>query len=266
MITDKNNKKWRVIAFTPAGRKSYLEILKKYIDKEDLIDEWQLWLNTGNKEDIDYINSIENEKIKVKKIDGITEQDNYRIYEFYKYLDDKDAIYIRLDDDIVYIHPDAIKNLLKCRLENEEPFVVFANIVNNAVISNIHQRIGVLGKEYGEVSKNRFDQINFKNLDFAKQIHTTFINNYKNPEKYYFENEKINCDFSINCFAIFGKDIGVVERDEELYFSFNQPNKLGRHNLICGNALVVHYAFHTQREALNNYPEIINFYKNICQM
>ena len=45
------------IVVTPAGRKTYLEILLKYMIKsknENQFDRWDLWLNTNIKENIDY--------------------------------------------------------------------------------------------------------------------------------------------------------------------------------------------------------------------
>ena len=267
---DKNGKEWKVIAFTPAGRKLHLEILKTYIDKCKILDGWQLWFNVDDQNDINYINSLENDFIQIKRLSDVDKRDNYNIYKFYQFLNDEDTIYVRLDDDIVFIEDGAIEKLVECRLDNPEPFVVFANIVNNAVVANIHQRIGALTKDYGLVTRNRFDHLTLYEIPFYTEIHNNFINKYENGKlnEYYFENELLtnNQGFSINCFAMFGKDSKFVKiPDEELEISMFQPNKLNRKNLVCGNALVSHYAFGYQRCQLNENPKIINFYKNICQ-
>lgn len=270
MFKDKNGKDWRIVAFTPAGRKLHLEILKTYIDKIEIIDKWQLWFNVDEPEDIEYINSLESDRIEIKRLEEVSRRDNYNIYMFYKFLDDKDTIYIRFDDDIVYIDNGAIENLIKCRLDNPEPFVVFANIVNNAVVANIHQRIGALTRELGDVTRDRFDNLTLNNLDFYTEIHNNFIRKYNNKElnKYLFQDELLtnNQGFSINCFAMFGKDSKLVKSpDEELEISMLVPDGLNRKNMVCGNALVVHYAFGYQRWQLNENKSIINFYKEICQ-
>ncbi len=268
MIKDKNGKDWRVVALTPAGRKRHLEILKKYIEKSPFIDSWQLWMNTGNGDDINYMNEIASDKIEIKRIEGLNEQDNFSICKFFQYAQDEDTIYIRFDDDIVFIEDNAIENLLKARLDNPEPFVVFANIVNNALISVIHQRIGALGMEMGEAPRDRFGHLNHRNPEFAKFIHNNFVEKYKNGklEEYIFPNETISDynTFSINCFAFFGKDMKETpERDEELWISQKRPEELKRPNMICGNALVVHYAFFPQRNELDNGTGLLNFYKNL---
>ena len=272
MVID-NGKEYRVVAITPAGRKEYLEILKRYIDRDmerGLIDEWQLWLNTGVQEDIEYINSIESNKITIRKIKGLNAQDTSSIHKFFTYTQDDDTIYIRFDDDIVFVHESMVPNLLKARLDNKEPFAVFANIVNNAACSFYQQEIGAVGKEFGEVPFNRFAELNHKNFEFAQYLHRNFINKYNSNqlESYYFENKIIPEDdgISINSFAFFGKDMKELpDRDEEAYISTWRPKELRRFNMVCGDALVVHFAFHPQRKGFDDNSEIINFYKNICQ-
>ena len=265
---DKNGKEWKVVALTPAGRRDHLRILKKYIEKNNLIDTWQLWLNTGDIEDIKYINEIASDKIEIKRIEGLNKQDIFSICKFFKYAQDDDTIYVRLDDDIVFIEDNAIEELLNARLENENPFVVFANIVNNAVINNIHQEIGVLGKQFGEASIERFDPVNHSNHNFVKYVHNNFIDKYRSDKlnEYFFENRILKNyePFSINCFAFFGKDMKELPGiDEEVWISHAKPNADERPNMICGKALVVHYAFFPQRKELNKNTNLLDIYKKL---
>ncbi len=70
MIQDKEGKEYKIVVVTPAGRKKYLDIFKKRIYAEmdkGVIDGWQLWQNTVNQEDIDYLASMEAENPKVKR-------------------------------------------------------------------------------------------------------------------------------------------------------------------------------------------------------
>ena len=54
----------RIVVVTPAGRKRYLEILFRYILKlRPIMDEYRLWVNTENNEDIEYMN--ENRRIMI---------------------------------------------------------------------------------------------------------------------------------------------------------------------------------------------------------
>ncbi|KAA8896000.1 hypothetical protein FN846DRAFT_966906 [Sphaerosporella brunnea] len=55
---------------------------------------------------------------------------------------DPDALYIKIDDDIVYIHNDAIPSLIRYRFSNPEYFIVSANVINNPALSWVHERLG----------------------------------------------------------------------------------------------------------------------------
>ena len=82
-----NNKK--IIVVTPAGRKRYMEPLFKYILREkDIIDEYRIWVNTKNKEDIEYFYSLKKEYPGFITLDErfIEEPDcgiNFNIHRFF---------------------------------------------------------------------------------------------------------------------------------------------------------------------------------------
>ena len=55
----------RIVAVTPAGRKSYLEVLAPYIfAKRGVIDEWHLWINTAKEQDVSYCRYLHAERYK----------------------------------------------------------------------------------------------------------------------------------------------------------------------------------------------------------
>ncbi len=52
-----NQKKYhKIIVVTPAGRKRYLDIMSKYIFKNNSIDEWDLWDNCRGQSHASYFN------------------------------------------------------------------------------------------------------------------------------------------------------------------------------------------------------------------
>lgn len=272
MIKDKNNKQWNVVIVTPAGREKYLSILKKYIYRDmfhGIIDGWQLWKNTGNQSDIEYMQSMVAENPKVQLIDqGYEAYDPFRIFSFFKYANDPNTIYLRFDDDIVFVEGQAIQNLISDRLENPDAFVVSANIVDNSLISYIHQKIGALGTEKGNCCYARLDDLAISSSEFIEYLHQNFIK--KNAEnelnKYSYPNWHLTQwePFSISCFAFFGSDLqNIDDRDEEMYISSRQPQATNRPNIIAGDALVVHFAYHTQRDHMNTKPEYYEYYKKL---
>ena len=58
-------------------------------------------------------------------------------------IQDPDAIYLKIDDDVVFIEDTAIPSIVKRLYENEDVFAVSANVVNNPALSWIHNHMGV---------------------------------------------------------------------------------------------------------------------------
>ena len=66
----------KIIVVTPAGRKRYLKILLKNLQKQkNDFDEWHLWENTRNKEDEIYIKELEKKYDWIKCIKRILKSD-----------------------------------------------------------------------------------------------------------------------------------------------------------------------------------------------
>lgn len=259
---DKTTRVWRVAIVTPAGRKHNLEILKKYVFrdmKSGLIDEWQLWVNTDDEDDIEYIYELEkeNDKIKVFRVNGIIGHWGYTIFNFFKFADNLNTVYIRFDDDICFVEEGAVEKLANARLKNSwvnnltEPFVISANVVNNTLGSAIHQEIGVLAKEAG-IQTRTFNDATFCRADFFNLTHETFKNKLESGKlsDYYFPDMTLSDyqHFSINCFAFFAKDLmGITDMEEEPYIYGKEPKRLNRPNMVKGDAIVVHLAYGSQR-------------------
>lgn len=62
----------------------------------------------------------------------------------------ENTIYIKIDDDIAYIHPDAIPRVVHTRIEHPNPFAISGNIVNTMLMSYLHYRTGALHAFYPE--------------------------------------------------------------------------------------------------------------------
>jgi hypothetical protein len=278
MITDKQGKVWNVIAVTPAGRQKHLEILKSYVYREidkGLIDGWQLWANTRVDSDLVYMNSMETDrpgkvhKCTLDKLPYEGAYSGFNIHLFWKFSKDPDTIYVRFDDDIVFIEEGAVEKLVNARLEHPEPFMIYANIVNNTVLCKTHQDIGVLGKGLGVCKGERLDPFAHQSIPLVQLVHDTFKARYhaKELSKYYFTDITFtNYDpFSITCLAYFGRDFidKIPDPDEELWASSIRPRELNRPNMACGNALVVHFAHYTQRPELEKNPGYLDFYRQI---
>lgn len=269
------HKNFKIVAVTPAGRRRYVEILLKYILRDrNIIDEWHLWLNTTEKSDIEYCKSLEKEHSFIKTIPLSGRFDgNLSIHHFFKDCVDSDTIYIRFDDDICWIEAGAIEKLLDFRIANPEYFLVFPNIINNAIISHIHQRFGLISKLHGICKYDVTDNVGWRCPRTATEVHTNFLKaiegkidiaKYKFPQWELYFHER----FSINCFAFFGDTFnefsGEVGEKEENWLTTDKPKMDNITNCIYGESLVVHFAFGVQRKPLENKTNFLAKYKELA--
>ena len=262
------------IIVTPAGRKAYLEILYKHLlAQRQAFDSWQLWLNTSNAEDLQYMRNLAKENadwIVVREL-MVPHDGNFSICSFFPGACVPGTTYLRLDDDIVWLEAGFIENIMAFREANTHPFLVYGNIVNNAVISHIFQRIGCIDKDMGLVGYNCSDALGWMSPEFAAKVHKTFIkdvttgvsvDHWKYSKWYLNFYERV----SINAISWLGEDFatfnGAVGRDEEQWLSVEKPHSIGRPNVILGNKLCAHYAFYTQRPELDK-TNILNEYKQM---
>lgn len=264
-----NGETYKVVVVIPAGRQRYLKISIPQILKQDFVDEVRLWFNCKSIEDVDYVKSLVNLDPRITLDDlGLTDSSSFTICKFYIHCLDHDTIYVRLDDDIIFIDKDYIHNIVKMRIEHKEPFVLFGNIINNCRMDYIHQEKGVwtlpepvTDKADCSIGWGRGNSAEAKHRIFIKDLNNNDVEKYKHFDFKQLGYEK----FSINSFAFFGKDFaefnGDVNSDEEVFIGEAKPKSIGRPNAVCGKALCVHFAFYTQRDHLNT-TDILEQYEH----
>lgn len=271
------NKEYKLVVVTPAGRKRYMEVLLPHILKEkDFIDEYRIWVNTNDPEDVKYFEQLEKEYAGFITLDRSADDNRSKgkseaIHCFFKNTVDENTIYIRLDDDIVWLDDDFFKKMYKFRVENPDPFLIFGNIVNNAICDHLHQKEGIYDPT-PMFGYDCLDENGWKNPELAEKKHRIFLDNYKNNNlnKYKFNRWIANSyeRISINAICWFGKSLkeinGNVAVNEEEFLSKNYPKQISSPNCIYGDALCVHFAFYTQREHMDQ-TDILNSYKEISE-
>ena len=271
-----DNKK--IIVVTPAGRKRYLEILLKYILKErDVIDQYVLWVNTKNKEDLEYI-----EEIRTKHPDFIILDNRFKdtpecgassnIHRYFDECQSKNTVYIRLDDDIVWLQDNFIKNLAKYRIDNPKPFLIYGTILNNSIVDYVMQKFGMYS-ELGDFAYDCVESIAYKDPSVCEQKHLYLLENYISKLKAipsFFISWNLNGyeRTSINCISWLGESFakfeGKVHPNEEVWLSTDYPRGEKTPNVIFGGAYCVHYAFHPQRDHMDR-TNLLKQYKKISE-
>ena len=284
------DQEYKVVVTTPAGREKYLSIFKKFIYRkmeEGLIDGWQLWMNTVDPSDIAYLESMEKENPKVKIYRQGEPIESLGFYEtfnplkthlFFANCHDEDTIYIRFDDDIIWCADDAIEKICKERIDNPDAFLIYPNIINSTICNSWHQEKGVLDESAGVVKKYTkanpdyayLDEFNYTDGKFADHIHNTFRKNYEagTLDEYYLPSKVLDeyQRFSICCIAWWGKDKLRPGYIEEPQLSWEIAESLERPNFFCGDALLVHMSYHTQRPYLEATGNVhLKYYENITQ-
>lgn len=277
MITH-NGKTYKVVVCTPAGRKRYMEILFYYILKQrHIIDEYRIWVNTKNQDDINWFEKLKSSNqgfVTTEYLPDNTMADflNHNVHKFFKNTISADTIYVRFDDDIVWMEKDYIEKIVKFRIENPEYFIVFGNIINNAIIDHIHQRLGCLNIPF-KLGYHFLDGIGWGDGKVAEIKHREFLTALKKNKKdtYKFKKwELLHYEaVSINSFCYFGSEFakfnGVVDINDEGWLSAVKPMEIKKYNIIYGEAMCSHFSFCPQREHMDK-TSILSKYRKLANM
>lgn len=250
---------YKIVCNTAAGRRRYMQYLIPFIVNNEIVDRYDIWVNTTDKQDIAFFQILAKKFPKINLVyqpDGVV--DGCRsINAFYKQCVEKDTIYFRMDDDIVWMEPDMIEKMVRFRIDNPDYFVVSPLVINNAICTYIMHNTGKI-KLRKYCPAQACDDVLWKSGEFAAQLHEWFL--AQMPGKRY---KKLYCGkrpialnrFSINSILWFGSEMakfgGVVSGDEEEWMTVIKPTELGAVNCINGDAITAHFAFYPQRKKLD---------------
>ena len=120
----------RVVAWTPFGRAETVSILFAYLWREHergLVDEWWLCMNTDpgvQQSDVAYAYKLAARHGFIKLVDRPSDVPRLHPKQrntgyFYRYMTDPQTVFLRFDDDIIYVEESAIERLVRHRLETQ---------------------------------------------------------------------------------------------------------------------------------------------------
>jgi hypothetical protein len=261
----------KTIVWTPYGRRETYSILVKYLQRDverGLVDEVWAYMNTdpaGQEDDIAYAHELADQypwfHLKERPQGVFIHGQKQRNTGYaYRYMTDDDTVYIRMDDDLVYVHENAIENLVVKRLEMPHATAIFPVTWNNALVSWFLQQAGVIPKSFGECGFFCMDPTGWANGQFAVDIHRLLLDHIEAgtvTELYTYQDFPIppGTQFSVSCFASLGSlyrelpaGPGILVPDEEEHWhTVHQPKVTGSPNILIGNAIVSHFTFFPQR-------------------
>jgi len=264
---------YKVVAWTPYGREVTVSVLAEYMIREHrrgIVDEWWLCLNTDPSQvsDLRYAYRLAGEHGFIKAVNrpaGLSRRTpkQRNTGSFYRYMIDPDTVYHRFDDDIIYVHPDAVERLVRHKIATPLSLCSFATMWNNSIVSWFAQQAGIIPREFGEVgSMYCMDPTGWANGAFAVRIHELLLGwlDESTPEKaYLYQDFPISpgTQYSVSCFASLGSHYArlpqpgvLVPDEEESWHTVHRPAAIGQPNMLVGDALVAHYTFGPQRAAV----------------
>ena len=253
-------KGYTVVVNTAAGRRRYMQYLIPFVVASDVVDRYDIWVNTHNGADIEFFKQCAEKFPKINLVwqpDGIVDGIK-SINAFYRQCCEEKTIYFKLDDDVVWMEPGLIEKMVDFRIENPQYFLVTPLVINNALSTYLLQVEGKikLDRYYPSYSSDKYL---WESGKFAAELHEWFMQKYLKTEKYtslYVGKREMGmCRFSINSILWFGEDMaaisGVVPGDDEEFMSCTYPTRIGKPNAWNGDAIISHFAFGPQREGLD---------------
>jgi len=283
----------RVVAWTPYGREVTVSILLAYMERDHargIVDEWWLCLNTDPHQvgDLRFAYDLARRypwiKIQDRPAGCPRKHPKQRnTGYFYRLMTDPDTVFVRFDDDIVFVHDDAVGNLARHKLETPQ-LCSFALIMNNAIVSWYCQAAGVLPRE-GQVvdgytwpkvgSPYCMDPVGWADGRFAVAVHRWVLDHILAgtvEDLYLYQDYPLQPgqQFSVSCFASLGESYAQLDRpgvlvpdEEESWHTTFRPPQLGVPNVLVGNAVVSHYTFFPQQGIVNK-TDILDHYRKLA--
>ncbi|MDX2697015.1 hypothetical protein [Streptomyces ipomoeae] len=273
----------KVTCWTPFGRERTVSILAKYMErdvKRGIVDEYILYMNTDDDQASDraygYQLAEEHDWIRIiERPERYPGPKQRSTGYFYRYATDPGTIYVRLDDDMVYLHESAVENLVRARIQMPAPTAVFPVIINNAICSHFLQNCGKVPREWGEVGMYCMDPNGWANGAFAVKLHELLLDHIERgrvEDLYLYQDFPIppGTQFSVSCFASRGEHYAALQQpgvlvpdEEESWHTIHQPLKTSVPNILRGDAIVAHWSFQPQHAFLN-ITDLLDRYREIA--
>lgn len=249
----------QVSALVFYGRKRFVKILNCYlernlIDNGGVLNEVIFLAKTSDPIDIKYVDTLiashPNRYFK-KNIENL----NWTFENHYRGLN-PDRYYFKIDDDIVYIHPNTLEVMLEAKLMYTDVAFISANVINHPVLASVHAQMRAIYNISVLASVKDEDPHCVWNSSLCGIIqHESFIRrlNENSLEFYIFSHWDFNWKdeyprWSINLILFEGKDVSSVgPGDDENQISVDIPKAKKKHSVAVGAALAVHFAYTPQR-------------------
>lgn len=249
------------IIFTPAGREKSMSLLARHLaaQKNDF-DSWFVALNTTDPSDLEFCRSLAKKYSWIKTIEPFYPPNWWMsVYQFYTVMVESKSLYLKIDDDFVWIEKGAVAKVFEQTELRKSNFAVLPTMVNSSLCSHMHQRMELIPSTEGYCEWNCHDPVGFSSPKFGELVHRSFLDSLQKGEadKWHLPNMKLwhYERILIGVMGWRGADMGrfngVVPVQDETFLSMDKPRELQMPNVIFGNAIFCHYASGPQRVYLD---------------
>lgn len=144
----------KVIGLIFFGRKDRVQILRCFLERNLVanggwLDEVHWVKNTNFPEDVEYLEEIVASNPAYKQI--IIKETGFVGYGLAWTTLLEGAIYVKIDDDVVFMADDTIARVVSTKIQNPEYLVVSANMINSPLMGWVHYHMGAIQPYLPEV-------------------------------------------------------------------------------------------------------------------
>ena len=255
-----------VVVCTAAGRRRFLELLLPQMTRDFKagdISRWDLWVNTIEPSDLAYIDYLSTNHNWIRQVvrSDIGNVDLYRVTRFWsKGMTDPNAIYVKLDDDVVWVAGGTIKKCVTALKADPNLGVVAPWVVNNTIAAHLMQRFGLHSRRVGFIPYSYWINPFSGRPDWTEEIHRSFLDaaesknlqRWSNLPDHVFTEEQGHA-FGIQFLVIRGADAiqwaALMDKrgaGDEQFMTAVAPMEYGRYNKFVGGTLAVHFSYGPQ--------------------
>lgn len=251
----------QVIVTTFGGRRDRMALLVRYVTAAldaGLVTAFHVWDYAHTGEDRRWLRHLPRCHPGIRLYEPAAETTRYgSFYRHYGHDRQRwsaDDVFLKLDDDIVFVDLERLSGWVAFRRAHPEFFLVSANVVNNGVCAYFQQRRGVVPASLMALPypPRGYCGTLWERADLAERLHDYFLDD---PARFAVDGTDVAPDrLSINAVAWLGRDLDVIstvcENDEE-ELSVTMPARLGRRNVIYQPCVAAHLSFFSQEAGMD---------------
>ena len=247
-----------VIATTFAGRRDRMSLLVDYVVAAidaGIVTEYHVWDYARTDEDRRWLRDLPSRHPAIRLLVPAAHHARFRAYyRHYRREDHDGSVFLKLDDDIVFLDLDRLAAFVDFRVAHPEYFLR---------VGERRQQRGVRvlpaaawrdpALVHGTaVSRSGWCGRLWERADLAERLHDFFLDD---PGRFDLEGVDIAPDrLSINCVSYLGSDVGAlidVGDDDEQDLSVTIPRRLQRQNAIFQPMVASHLSFFSQEPGMD---------------